>query len=341
MRKFGAGLVAFLACALSLSSVARAEPDPQTRAAAVALFDEGRKLLAEGRYAEACVKLEQSQKMDPGPGALFNLSDCYEHIGRTASAWVGFREVLAQARASKREDRETLARERVEKLEGRLTRIVVEVDAAAPADLEVRRNDVVLSKEIWGAKVPVDPGKMVFRATAPGYEAWESTLDVSGEGNVVTVRVPALKRSATAAGALAATPPPPGPAGTTPTPPPSAPQEPPKESSMRGPLGLVLAGVGVIGMGVGGVLGFSAKSTFDDSDPHCDDAGKCDQDGVDLRDDAVSRGNLATLVFAGGGVLAAAGVVLFVTAPSDDPATTTGLVRVKVGPSAAYLEGAF
>ena len=188
-------MVPFVACALSISSLALADPDPQTRAAAVALFDEGRKLLAEGRYAEACPKLEQSQKMDPGPGALFNLSDCYEHIGRTASAWVGFREVLAQARASKREDREKVARERVEGLEGRLTRVAVEAEAGAPADLEVRRNDTLVSKEISGAKVPVDPRKMLFRATASGYEPWEISLDVSGEGHDVTGHVPPLKRS--------------------------------------------------------------------------------------------------------------------------------------------------
>ena len=33
-------------------------------------------------------------------GTLYNLSDCYEQIGRTASAWSGFRDVAAQAKAA-------------------------------------------------------------------------------------------------------------------------------------------------------------------------------------------------------------------------------------------------
>lgn len=110
---------------------------------------------------------------------------------------------------------------------------------------------------------------------------------------------------------------------------------------MRGTLGLVVAGVGVIGLGVGTVLGLGAKSTFDDSDPHCDDAGMCDQTGVDLRSDAVDQGNLATIVFIGGGVLAATGVVLWATAPSDEPKTGALPLRVVATPAGLRVDGSF
>src|SRR5258706_1569998 len=57
-----------------------------------ALFDEGRRLAGEGKYSQACPKLEESQKLDPGLGTLFGLADCLEHVGRTASAWSRFRD---------------------------------------------------------------------------------------------------------------------------------------------------------------------------------------------------------------------------------------------------------
>ena len=69
-------------------------------AAAQALFDEATKLTKQGRYPEACEKLAESNRLDPGIGTQFHLADCYEQSGRFASAWAGFLDVASQARAS-------------------------------------------------------------------------------------------------------------------------------------------------------------------------------------------------------------------------------------------------
>src|SRR5512140_214162 len=94
-----------LALALaSFAPMARAENDP---AAAQSLFTEAKRLMADGRYPEACAKLEESQRLDPGMGTKYQLATCYAHVGRTASAWAAFLDVAAQAKTAGQSARES------------------------------------------------------------------------------------------------------------------------------------------------------------------------------------------------------------------------------------------
>src|SRR4051794_22399233 len=70
-------------------AVARAQTTDQT-AAADAAFQEGTRLMAEGKIKEACPKLAASHHLDPSYGAVYNLGRCYEALGKTASAWAAF-----------------------------------------------------------------------------------------------------------------------------------------------------------------------------------------------------------------------------------------------------------
>ena len=85
-------------CGMLQASPAGASDSPADKAAAQSLFEQAKRLMNEGNYAEACPKLEESQMLDKGMGTQFHLASCYEQIGRTASAWALFVEVAAAAR---------------------------------------------------------------------------------------------------------------------------------------------------------------------------------------------------------------------------------------------------
>ncbi|WP_437685438.1 hypothetical protein [Sorangium sp. So ce176] len=345
-------LLSTLAALTALAPVARAaEPTREERAAAVALFDEGRALMAAGKHAEACPKFAESHGIDPGIGTLFNLSDCYERIGKTATAWIGFRDVAAASLSAGQMERERVARARAAALEPRLSRLQIVVPPeAAVAGLELTRDGFPVGRALWGTAVPLDPGEHRVAAAAPGRSPWETTIAVEKPG-VVSVTVPALERAPASSAAprtdvaprAIAAPPPAGPPADAPS---------PQGGSIRKPIGIVGVGLGVVGLGVGTALGFMAKSTFDEATEggHCNAAGECvDQRGLDLRDDAVMKGNIGTAVFIAGAVLAAGGAILWITAPSAPPAGTAAArgptggapwsARVGVGPGSVWIEG--
>lgn len=308
---------------LSVVSTARAD-DPV--AAAEALFQDGRRLMDQKKYAQACAKFAASEKLDPRSGTLLNLADCYEKNGQIASAWARFREAQTLAQRQNRPDREKTARERAEALEPKLPKLVIEL-AMQPVEVEIRRDGVVVDPGVLGTHVPVDPGKHTIEATARGRKPWQTTIDVSG---TMSVKVPVLELKEEPA----------GPQPIVPQKQPEKEKEKDKDNdegswSTQRTFGLVGMGLGVVGIGVGTVFGLTAKSKWSDAQGHCVNA-ECDPEGVTLADDAKSAGNLSTVFFIAGGVLAAGGAVLFFTAPGSKTS-----VSARVTPNRVMLEGAF
>jgi hypothetical protein len=298
----------------------------QNKAAAEAAFKEARRLLGQGNVAEACPKFEASLKLDPALGTQLNLADCYERVGRTASAWANFIEV---AEKDVRKARAAEARRRAKALEPRLSRLTVSADPRDDA-LHVRRDGEDITA-LLGVDVPVDPGKHTISAIH-GSEVWSDDVVIAGEAQTASVTVPRFwkdfdvaKPSPTVAE--------PGPA-PTPERAPAPPAEPAPSGGRDRTWAWIVGGVGVAAVATGLVFGGIAKSRWDSSaDLGCHDnaAGQWACPPGDAYDKATSAKGAATtstvFVVAGGAALVGAGV-LWVLAPEKER-------PVSVAPAAA------
>jgi hypothetical protein len=300
------------------------------QASARPLFEEGRRLMTSGQYAEACPKLEAASKLYAGPGVLLNLGDCYEHVGLTASAWAAFGEAVTAAEQAGRIDDEAEAKRRRALVEPHLSRLVIHVAKEAPG-LVVKRDGVVVDRATWSVAVAVDPGSHVVRAEAEGQPPWSSPVSVAGEGATVTVDVPDLTAPAVAPPPLT----PPAVAGpssdlTTATPPEDT-------GHGRRVLGLVVGSAGLASLAVGGIFGGLTFSSWGNANRECPSHSGCSTQAANDRSNALTFGAVSTVGFIAGGLLVAGGVTLYCTAPSG----STPSVGVQLAPGGFGVAGRF
>ncbi|WP_272458478.1 tetratricopeptide repeat protein [Polyangium jinanense] len=186
---------------LVITAGGTARADDSAAEEAEALFREGKQLMAEKRYAEACSKFAESHRLDPGGGTILNLARCHEAEGKTATAYRELGEALAWARTDARPDRAEIAHERLEALEDKLARLVVVLGPGArAAGMVIERDGAPIAEASLGDPAPVDPGEHVVVATADGKEPFRTTVRVA-PGARITVVVPALAPSRGPSGA--------------------------------------------------------------------------------------------------------------------------------------------
>lgn len=332
--------VATIAACSSLLFAHRGQAQ-DTEAAATALFDDGRKLMAQRHYAEACPKLAESERLAPSGGTLINLAECYEHTGQTASAWAAWKEAAARANAAGKASAEKNALARAVALEPTLAKLTIVVSADSDvAGLQVKRDGVSVGHSEFGAALPVDPGAHIVEATAPRKKSWSTKVDVSPrqtDARVTVALADDVETATTPIPSSAATggqPPAPGPANAV------APVEQPGRASgwsAQRTIGVVAAGAGVVGLAVGSVFGIVAKSKNDEAlqPSNCRTPKLCTPTGLALTNDASNAATASTIAFAVGGAAVAAGAVLWLTAPR---ASTMG---IRATPAIARSYGGF
>jgi hypothetical protein len=333
--------LALLVLATGLSAARPALADDS--AAAQALFNDGKRLMTAGKYAEACPKFEESERVAPAMGTKFHLAECYEHPGRIASAWADFLSVAAAAKNAGQGQREKAARDRAAAIEPKLSRLTIGVPAPSRvAGLAVKRDDIELGQAQWGEAMPVDPGEHLVSATAPGKRPWKAIVEIDGIAGAAKVIVPPLDDEPA---------PPPAPVAAAPVPstaPPASVQQPVRTvSSGTSPTaGWVLVGVGAASLIGGGIAWALRSSEVSKLQSECGADGQSCPSGAagDISsgqtDDALGIG-----LFAAGGACVAAGVVWLVVAAKshgESRATATSVVPlVAPGTGGMALRGTF
>jgi hypothetical protein len=176
-------------------------------------------------------------------------------------------------------------------------------------------------QRLEGKEVAVNPGEHRLTLEGPGFRKTESTL-LAREGQkklrvifLVSTRDPAT-RSASAAAA-----------------PTVARGRDDGSLSAGRKIGLALGGAGLGGLAVGAIFGVLSKAMYDHAlTSGCGgDSNRCSADGIADGKTAHTEAAIATLGFAAGGVLLAAGAALYFTSPEHGSVAIAPAVQANGG----------
>jgi len=267
-------------------------------------FKKGRELLKAGKYAEACVQFEQSQALDPALGTLFNIAQCDERIGKLATALAAYREVIAK---DTNQTRRQTASENAGNLQPRVPRLVVQVPPGARhviVTLDGKRSIDA------GEPVELDMGDYTIEVHADGMADYTTQAKITDEGKTVTITAKLIPGKSEELvridhkvkhdddGAIE-----------------------PAPRSHRKLYGIAAMAAGGAGLVTGVIFGGLASSKWSDAKAVCGGTTCTTQADADrasaLGDQARSKANVSTGLVVAGGVIAAVGVVIYVTAPSE------------------------
>lgn len=323
-----------LLCASSLlgaSNTARAQSASSERVVARDLGYSGVEAYQAGKYALASERLEKAYAVLRAPSLGLWAARALAKQGRLLAAVDRYAEVtrLEISGGDEAVQRKALvdAQAELEQLRAQLPGAVIVVRGATTAEFSLFIDGRQVSSQLAGELTPLDPGEHRVEIKAKGHELSRTLVLAQGEKQQVAFEVPAsavAERAATPGARH----------GGQKTPPNSGADE-RRPGSLRKTLGWVSLSVGAAGLATGAVTGalVLSKQSKLDRDPGCADK-SCPR----ALEDDVSSYNLfrgvSTTAFIAGGVFAAAGVTLVLTAPKSEASQTA----LRVSPTSVDLE---
>lgn len=169
--------LAFAALSLSFAFSAVAQtPDEIDRARTQ--FREGLALSAAQDWSGALAKFKAVAQVKMTPQVAFNIAECEEHLGRLVSALGNYRLAASEAEAAKAKDVAAQVGPRMEALEERIPKLVVERGEGAESAV-IELDGVELGAGQIGSEIPVDPGAHVLVGKINGQEATRENITIA------------------------------------------------------------------------------------------------------------------------------------------------------------------
>jgi hypothetical protein len=314
-----------LAIALSLPRFAAAQPgkDPAT---ADELFDRAKELLRAGDWVGACEKFEESMALDPSVSTELKIARCHEHEGKLTLALHDYQSALERNRRviqaeQRRAALEEFAKRALAELEPRVPKLEV-VMPERPPGLRLMSAGRELPLAALRDPLPADPGPLELVAEAPGYGTFRRTVFLV-EGQTTAVAITLLPSA-------------PIDSSAKPSSPVAEPPSPARSSGAQRIIAFSVGGAGLVAIGFAAWFGLQTLAKVNDSSQYCQGE-RCQQPGLDLRDQARGTETAALVCLFGGAALVGAGIVLLATSPRDHSAH----VALGLTPSGLLAEGAF
>ncbi|GEM_PF-5873789 len=178
-----ASLTALSFVAAQVPSVAHAQGIASTQSEA--LFSQGRDLIKQGKFHEACEKFSASLKLEETTGTHLALAACLEKDNRNASAWG---EYLVVIKREQDEGKRQYARDHAKALETQLLKVHLTM-ALVPDDLDLKIDNQPIPKETLDSDLPLDPGDHVIEAGAKGKHKWERHMKLAANNSPMNISI--------------------------------------------------------------------------------------------------------------------------------------------------------
>ncbi|HTR49261.1 MAG TPA: hypothetical protein VMJ10_01060, partial [Kofleriaceae bacterium] len=166
---------------------ARAQPAPTE---ADRLFEEGRALAGEKKFAEACDRFQKSFDLDHATGTELNLADCHQQLGHLRKAWELFTSAADEFERAGNAARTKFARDHADAVAAKLATVVVHVPQPMPTGFAVTIAGRVVQPRPEIREL-VEAGDVEITAAAPG-RAGFVTKRQAVSGATLELDVPAL-----------------------------------------------------------------------------------------------------------------------------------------------------
>ena len=305
-------LVLALVTNLLWGATAQAQTEAD-KATARALAIEAQKALEAKDYEQAADKFSRAEELYHAPTLRLGMARAYVGLEKWVEAMESYNAVIREeipknASNAFRQAKKDAEKE-VEGLDKKIAWVTLKVEGPAEPSVRLDEQDVPVAS--LGVRRAVNPGDHKLIASGEGYLEGELSFSIgmAEEQDLVLTLQPDP-----AAGAK-----PPVDDGATPA---------TGGDDTMMIIGWTAVGVGGAALIVGAVTGGLAMGKRGELTDACDDEGRCPEDQQSTLDSYRTMGTVSTIGFVAGGVLAAAGTVLLILAPSDDVQAEVGFGRV-------------